>query len=196
VSPPLDLNDPIAVLLAVARALRDAGIANAAYGGLALAAYGEPRETKDVDLAVVGVPGKDGEAALRTAGLDVALAFDRVRFGGNLVTRLTLLGGGGLNMADLVAPCSERFARVVLERAVEGVLRAEPLRVVSPEDFVLLKVLSTRERDLEDAASLLRSPALRLDTAVVEDEVSRLAAEIAEHDVAGRWRRVVEMARR
>jgi hypothetical protein len=39
----LDLADPIAVLLAAADALGKAGIEVAAYGGLALAAYGAPR---------------------------------------------------------------------------------------------------------------------------------------------------------
>jgi len=50
----LDLDDPVALLLAVTRALGSAGIECATYGGLALAAYGEPRETKDADVAVVG----------------------------------------------------------------------------------------------------------------------------------------------
>lgn len=192
-NPPLDLTDPIAVLLAVVRALRGAGIPSAAYGGLALAVYGEPRETKDADLAVVGVSGAQGLSALRAASLDAALAWDRVRFGGNQVTRLTLVGAGSLNVADLVEPRSGRYARAVLDRAVEGVLRGEPVRVVTPEDFVLLKALSTRERDLEDAAALLRSAALRLDVVAIDDEVSRLGGEIPDHDIAGRWRRIREL---
>ncbi len=47
----IDLNDPVAVLLAAFQALERAGVEAAAYGGLALAVYGEPRETKDADLA-------------------------------------------------------------------------------------------------------------------------------------------------
>jgi len=196
VSQPLNLNDPIAVLLAVTRALRSAGFASAAYGGLALAVYGEPRETKDADLAVVGIGGKEGESALRAAGLDVLVALDRVRFGGNMVTRLTLLGGlAGLNMADLVEPRSPRFARGAHERAVEGVLRGEPLRVLAAEDFVLFKILSTRERDLEDAAAVLASAVLRLDVEAIEREVAMLSGEITDHDVVGRWLRLQELAR-
>src|SRR5207247_11291813 len=53
----VDLNDPIAVLLGVIRALERAGIEAAAYGGLALAMYGEPRETKDADLAGTTITG-------------------------------------------------------------------------------------------------------------------------------------------
>jgi len=96
-TPPIDLNDPIAVLLAVLRAFDRAGIEAAAYGGLALAAYGEPRETKDADVAVAAVTGAQAEAALRVAGFDVVLAFDRARFGGQYVSRLTNAWGyGGL----------------------------------------------------------------------------------------------------
>jgi len=39
----IDLNDPVAVLLAALQALERAGIEAAAYGELALAVYGEPR---------------------------------------------------------------------------------------------------------------------------------------------------------
>jgi hypothetical protein len=40
----IDLDDPIAVLLAVDRAMRAAGHSVAGYGGLALAAYGAARQ--------------------------------------------------------------------------------------------------------------------------------------------------------
>ena len=188
----IDLNDPVAVLLAAFQALERAGIEAAAYGGLALAVYGEPRETKDADLAVAGgVSAAQGEAALRAAGFDVILAFDRMRFGGQLVSRLTLIGGaaGSLNTADLVEPRSSRYAHEVLARSLTGSLRQEPLRVVSPEDFVVLKILATRERDLEDAVTVVRSLATRIDMKLIERELEALAIEISDHDLMGRWQR-------
>ena len=138
-----DLNDPIAVLLAVVQALEHAGIEGSVYGGLALAAYGEPRETKDADLAVTGIQGT--EVVERQAEFDVVEAFDRKVFGGLFVSRYTLLGGeaGALNTADLVEPRSIRYARQVLARSIGGSLRQRPVRVVSPEDFVVMKVLSS-----------------------------------------------------
>src|SRR5215813_2531653 len=107
----VDLGDPVAVLLAAVEAFRAARIDCAVYGGLALAAYGEPRETKDADVAVVGVSGAEAEAALRAGGLDAKLAFERVEFGGNIISRVTLLGDAvtpGLNMVDMVEPRSSR----------------------------------------------------------------------------------------
>lgn len=188
----LDPNDPIAVLLAIDRALRAGGIRAALYGGLALAAYGEPRETKDADLAVVGIVPSACMAALRAAGLDVHLAFEGVVFGGLRITRVTVFGSEpGTNTADLVEPRSEGYARRALERSVSGTLRGDTVEVLVPEDFVLFKVLSTRERDLEDAATVLDLLDARLDRALLETEAAALAAEIEDHDVRGRLSRVL-----
>ncbi len=123
---PLDLNDPIADLLRVASTLRTAGGPHAVYGGLALAAYGEPRETKDADLAVAGPDERVGEKALAGSGISVVRAFSAVAFGGHLIiTCFTLLGAagtGGLNTVDLVAPRSTRYAQAAQDRALEGTL--------------------------------------------------------------------------
>jgi hypothetical protein len=193
----LDLGDPIAVLLRVASALRACGVENAAYGGLALAVYGEPRETKDADLAVAGADSLVSERALRALGVEVVKAFDRVRFGGNSITRFTLVesaGGAGLNTADLVEPRSTRYAHLALDRATEGTLRGEPIRILTPEDFVVFKVLSTRERDLEDGATVLRALGSRLDRARIASDLAALVAEISDHDIAARFDRMRDLA--
>lgn len=171
----LDLNDPIAVLLAAVEAFEAQGLLYAAYGGLALAAYGEPRATKDADLAVVGASASEGCDALIRAGHDAEVTFDRVPFGGNFVSRITVLASDvatSLNTVDLVEPRSERFAGAALSRALEGTLRGRTIRVLSPEDFVLFKVLSTRERDLEDAATVVRALGARLER---DDTLARLS---------------------
>ena len=190
----LDLNDPTAVALAIFRALSARRVEAALYGGLALAAYGEPRETRDADFAIMGLGGAAAVEALADIGARPVLALDRARFGGLLISRITLAEGGGrtgLNVLDLVEPRSARFARAALERAVTGALRGEAIRVLSPEDFVLFKLLSTRDRDLEDAVTVLRAPDLPLDLSFINAEAVRLAAEIPDHDVTGRLAQLV-----
>jgi hypothetical protein len=188
----IDLNDPIAVLLVTFQILERAGIETALYGGLALAVYGELRETKDADLAVAGARSAEAEAALRAAGLNVLRAFEQMRFGGQYVSRLTLFGGlgGSLNTVDLVQPRSDRYGRDVFVRAVMAELRDQQVRVVSPEDFVILKLLATRDRDVEDAASVVRSLSHDLDFDLIGKEVATLGEEIEDHDVSQRWARV------
>ena len=183
----IDLDDPVAVLLAAHRAFGTAGLQAVAYGGLVVAMYGRPRETRDADLAVSTASPEAALDALTAAGLDVVRTFTEVRFGGCTVSRLTLLGGGDLNTVDLVRPRSPRFAAAVLERALPGTLRGETIRVTTPEDYVLLKVLATRDRDLEDAASVVEKQRGRLDWPLLEREVAALASEIPDHDVSGRY---------
>lgn len=193
----LNVNDPVAVLIAALTALRDGGIDAATYGGLALAAYGEPRETKDADFAVAGVSVASALEALRRGGLDVELTFERVKFGGNLVSRFTLYGSApaGLNTIDLVEPRSPRFARLSLERALSGTIRSTQVRVLTPEDFVAYKLLSTRDRDVEDAATVLEKLASAIDRPLLEAELRLLASELPDHDLQTRWERTANLRR-
>jgi Nucleotidyltransferase of unknown function (DUF6036) len=188
----IDLADPTTVLIAASRALERAGLQSAAFGGLALAMYGQPRETSDADLAVSALELAGAEAALRGAELDVLRAFERVTFGGLLVSRLTLIGGiaGSLNVVDFVQPRSPWYAREVQGRALDTSLRNQPLRVVSPEDFIILKVLATRDRDLEDARTVVGALAAQLDFELIERELERLAGEISDYDFLSRWYKV------
>jgi hypothetical protein len=184
---PIDLDDPIALMLAAALAFEEEGIEAAAYGGLALAMYGEPRETRDADLAVASADPEAARAALERTGVQVVTTFAEVRFGGCAVSRLSLIGGGALNTVDLVRPRSGRYGAAMMARALRGTLRGRELRVVSPEDFVILKVLATRGRDLEDARSVVEKLRALLDRALVEAEIARLAEELTDHDVRGRF---------
>lgn len=93
-------------------------------------------------------------------------------------------------------PRSARYARVALDRAAEGTLRGETIRVLTPEDFVVFTVLSTRERDLEDAATVLRVLGSRLEQACIASDLGALAAEITDHDIASRFDRVRDLASR
>jgi hypothetical protein len=191
----MDLDDPTAVALAAAEALGRAGIEHALYGGLLLAAYGTARETRDADVAVAGAKAADASRALASRGLRTAVAFERTRFGGLWVSRITLLGGAdatGLNTLDLVEPRSLSYARRALSRALDSTLRGEAIRLLTPEDFVVFKLLSTREQDLLDAASVLRGLAAELERGVVEVELEALQREIPDHPSAERWRRVLE----
>jgi hypothetical protein len=90
----MDLSDPTAVALGIAEALRREGIGHALYGDLLLAAYGEARETKDADLAVVRVDAAATASTLaQHLGLHCQVAFERRAFGGLSVSRITRIEG-------------------------------------------------------------------------------------------------------
>ena len=186
----MDLNDPTTVALLAADAFEAAGYEYALYGGLLTAAYGEPRETRDADLAVMDVSAAFARQALAARDVRTLITFENVTFGGLTVSRLTLLetpSMTGLNTIDLVRPRSARYAALAVTRAVVSTLRDRPVRVLTIEDFILFKVLSTRDRDLEDARAALRRSGAVLDTKVLEGEIAGLATELSDVDVRGRW---------
>ncbi|HUP61806.1 MAG TPA: nucleotidyltransferase [Thermoanaerobaculia bacterium] len=183
----IDLDDPIALMLIAAAALERSRAECAAYGGLALGMYGEPRETRDADFAVTGVDIERARLAIADLGVDVVIAFSNVRFGGCDVSRLSLVGGGKINTVGLVTPRSSRYAGNVFRRAVTGSLRGHEIRATSPEDFVILKVLATRDRDLQDARSVIETQRSRLDEALIHMEIKQLIAEIPDHDIHRRF---------
>lgn len=187
----MDLTDPTAIALAIAEALRLEGVDHALYGGLLLAAYGEARETKDADLAVARAEGA-AVAGLLEQRLEIRCraAFERRAFGGLLVSRITLIEADELNTLDLVEPKDPRYAARALGRAATSTLRGREIRVLTPEDFVIFKLLSTRELDRRDAASVVRSLGAELDVESVDREVEALAAAVPDHPVREHWARL------
>ncbi|HET6362837.1 MAG TPA: hypothetical protein VFH11_12395 [Gemmatimonadota bacterium] len=191
----VDLSDPTSAALVAVEAAERISAEYALYGGLLLAAYGEPRETRDVDLAVAALGADPMRNSLVELGYSVAPNFEGIIFGGLVVDRITLLGSAddtGLNTIDLVRPRSPRLAREALERAPEGPLRGRQVRVLSPEDFVLYKILSTRDRDLSDAVSVLQKLGGNLDLDWIEGETDLLATELPDLGVRERFERLMD----
>jgi hypothetical protein len=187
----MNLDDPIATALLVARVLERAEVPHGLYGGLAVAAYGVARETKDADVAVVSADVGRLAELLNADGVRAVPTFDRVRFGGLIVGRATLLGGGvdtGLNTVDVVEPASARYAALAVGRVLRAPLRGSEISLLAPEDVVIFKILSTREKDLDDASAILRHLGEDLDLLTIDAEVGRLASEVSQHDVEHRWR--------
>jgi hypothetical protein len=188
----MNLDDPVATALRVASLLERDEVAYGLYGGLAVAAWGVARETKDADLAVVSCDARSLAELLVADGIEATTAFQRVQFGGLFVSRVTLFGGedaSGLNTVDLVEPASVRYASLAVRRAVRAPLRDTEISLLTPEDVVIFKVLSTREKDLEDAAGIMRRLSGEINTADIERELALLASEIPSHDILARWNR-------
>jgi hypothetical protein len=188
----VNLNDPVATALFAAEALERAGCRYALMGGLLMAAYGEPRETRDSDFAVVDLSVARAHEVLSAAGLHclVATRDPGATAGGLSIGRLTLLGGDehlGLNVLDIVRTRSARYGDAAMSRSIRVPLRDRAIQALSPEDFVIFKALSTRDRDVEDAESVVRRSAELLDVPLIEREVAMLSVEVPDWDVRGRW---------
>jgi hypothetical protein len=116
--------------------------------------------------------------------------FEDVRYGGLSVTQTSAWDPqrpGVVARVDWVRPLAPRYAAASLRRALTGRLAGRTLRVLSPEDFVLFKILSTREIDLVDAAGVLKRNAERMDLSLIDSNARSLARAVRHHDVRGRW---------
>ena len=136
-----------AVRLALAAA-RTAGAQVALTGGTALEAWGLARATHDVDLVFLLPPGRFGrfQHALRAQGAQV------LELRGDARTAWLRVAVRGVQIDWLRAwdPPSQRALRRAVVRQVLG-LR---LKVLRPEDLILLKLRVGRPRDLDDAVRL------------------------------------------
>lgn len=134
-------------------AFERAGVAHALIGGLAVAAWGAPRATEDIDLLADATRSSELDAALRHAGFE-----PEWRRGGPddpvpMLLRLRdAAGGPGVDVA-----CVTRgWEREILERAVRVRIPGGPdVPVVAVEDLIVLKLLAGGPGDLADVADLL-----------------------------------------
>lgn len=175
-------------LSSVVSALERAGFEPVLVGALAAWAWAHPRTTGDLDLVVLAEPAQESrvEAALRDLDWPVH-GPERTEFGRRYRVEAPLLP-----VEVFVAPPLE-LQRRELERAVRLEFGGRTHRVLSPEDFLLRKLVNMRLRsdphDRGDALATLVKNWDRFDF----DYVRR---HCGPHRVCGRFEAFVEEAGR
>jgi len=158
--------DATAVARRLADALERQGVPYAIGGAIAYGYYGAARGTKDVDLNLFVSPDDARPAleALIAEGvvIDAEEAVRRGRERGDAV------GYFGLMRIDLFFNSIELHEQAA-RRIRTVTLMGRPLRVLSPEDTVILKVFFNRGKDWVDIERLLARQGSALD----RDEVRR-----------------------
>lgn len=123
-------------------------------GGQAVLLYGEPRLTKDIDVAL-------GLDVSHLAGLQAVAADLRLKL---------LVDAETFTRQTMVLPCEDPdsgirvdfifsnspYEAVALKRAKSVAIGDAQVRFAALEDLVIHKVVAGRPRDLEDVARLLR----------------------------------------
>ncbi len=179
-------------LSALASVLDGAGIEWYVFGAQAVAIWGAPRATQDVDVTVA-VPKQDLPALverLAESGLthrfpesaDELLASAAV---------LPLSHPSGMEVDLVVAGAGlERLALDHAERVeVEGVR----VPVAHPTHLVVMKVLAGRGKDIDDVRALLASE--RVDEAEVRDLLGQLEEALGQSDLLDAFEKVCTCAR-
>lgn len=139
----------LASLLAI---FHERHIPHALIGGLAVATWGAPRATEDIDLLADLEPSPELDAAFRAAGFEAEWRRGDPDDPVPLLLRLRSATGPEVDVI-----CATRdWEREMLDRAIRVRIPEGPeTPIIAIEDLVVLKLLAGGPRDLADVADLL-----------------------------------------
>jgi hypothetical protein len=138
-------------LMSVAAALDQARVDYALVGGLAVAVWGAPRATKDIDLLVLPEALEAAMAAVARCGFTLTATPLRFRDGMDL-QRVTKIEGGGRMTVDFMLVNGSLQSIWQSRQKVET---AEgPLWVVSRAALIEMKAQAARPQDIADIERL------------------------------------------
>jgi predicted nucleotidyltransferase len=154
-------------------------------GGIANSIWGEPRATVDVDVSVAvdeaDIPRMVQQLAAR---FEVAVS-DAVAF----VERTRVLPvdtADGVRVDLMFALMTFEIDAIRRARRVD--IAGRQVNVVTPEDLVLMKILSERPRDVADAEAIVRRRHQELDRAYLEPRIKEFADALEKPEILERWR--------
>lgn len=138
-------------LMGVAAALEESAVAYALVGGLAVAVWGAPRATKDIDLLVL--PGDLAAAMAAVAGRGFTLAAAPLRFRDGMdLQRVSKVEAGAHMTVDFIL-VNEPLVPIWETR--QQVDTADgPLWVISRDALVAMKAQAARPQDIADIERL------------------------------------------
>jgi uncharacterized nucleotidyltransferase DUF6036 len=153
-------------------------------GGFAVTVWGEPRFTRDLDVTISVPPDQLESIVQRLTAQFTCLVSDPGKFVRE--TRVLPI------MVDSV-PVDVIFAGLPYEE--EAIGRARPIhlkkgdvRICSPEDLILHKVVSDRPRDHADVEGIFRYRHGEIDYAYLDPRVEELADAVSDHTMLDWYR--------
>ncbi|HEX7832002.1 MAG TPA: nucleotidyl transferase AbiEii/AbiGii toxin family protein [Thermoanaerobaculia bacterium] len=171
-------------LAGVAAALAASEIKCMVIGGMANIAWGSSRATRDVDFTVMASQ-HDASHIIEALGAQIAKLppdlDDYLRDG-----VLPFIHASGVHV-DLILS-RHPYAELAIARAVTFDVEGTPVRFCTPEDLVLHKIISERDRDRSDVADLLRRRRDSLDREYLDPRVHELAVILERPELEERYR--------
>jgi Nucleotidyltransferase of unknown function (DUF6036) len=169
----------------IADALEAMAVEYMIVGGIANAIWGEPRATIDVDVTVAVANPRMATTISALVKAFTAAVPDPDAF----VRRTRVLPvdtSDGIRIDIIFALLS--FELEAVHRAASVVVGGRTVRVVTPEDLLLMKIISERPRDLGDAEALTRRLVDTLDRVYLEPRIREFAASLERPEILEYWR--------
>jgi hypothetical protein len=180
------------VIVSLARALDRAAVAFMLIGGHANAVWGSPRATLDVDVTVWATEHDAARLVTTLAPDFTSLTAEPESFVRE--TRVLPLRSRDGVRVDMI------FGLLPFEQ--EAIARARPILiggvlvpVISPEDLIVMKIISQRPRDAGDVQGIITARLAELDLDYLEPRLRALAEALESPDIMERWERWTTAAR-
>lgn len=173
-------------LLTTARVLEASAIPYMVIGGVANLFWGVPRTTLDVDIAVWVEEADIPRLIQRLPDVLRLLPDDPVEFiRETRVLPMETKEGFRVDLIFGTLPFEESAIRRARLMSVAG----ERVRICTPEDLIVLKIVSDRARDREDVAGIIRTQGAGLDRRYLDPLIEGLAADMGRPDLLDFYRR-------
>ncbi len=146
----------LSALESIIKLLEDLKINYALMGGLVLSVWGRERATKDIDIIITAAEEGIENLMRFLRNLPFKIRSPLKRLGDSLLIFVTYedrLTGFPVNVDLFIA--QTEFQKESLRRAKAIEVLDRKLRVITPEDLILYKLLSPRPIDIVDAQVLL-----------------------------------------
>ena len=163
--------DPIDVARYLGAALEERGQPYALGGAIALAYWGAPRGTLDVDLTLFLSAERPGECIrlLQEIGCSASAAEATRMIGEHGFCRCEYAGF----RIDVFLPIAP-FYETARRRRKRVDLEGQPVMVWDAESLVVFKMMFFREKDLVDVRQIVRTQAGTFDRSWVEEQLSEI----------------------
>ena len=167
-------------LAGVAGFLDAEGIPYMVIGGIANLVWGTPRATVDIDVTVwVDNPGIDTLVNKLSARFRILIKNASAFVRHTRVLPLETPEGIGIELIFGQLP----YEREAIDRARTQVFHGVPVRICSPEDLIIHKIISERPRDREDVKGIIQAMGNELDRQFLDRIIQGLAMDLERPDI-------------
>lgn len=168
--------------------LQQNGIASIVIGGVAVAAWGEPRVTRDVDLKIQ-LKRQDIDHLLALLSINYVMLVSDPREALRKQALLFIKDKLGTRIDLLLADTHYDDAAIQRGREFE-IEPGTTFRVCSAEDLIIYKLISTRLRDHEDASSVIRRQGEALDDRYVIGWLEKFEKALDDSTLVSEYKRL------
>ncbi|MEJ5309401.1 MAG: hypothetical protein WHX52_06485 [Anaerolineae bacterium] len=168
--------------------LNDAGILSIVIGGVAVAVWGEPRLTRDADVKVL-LERDDADRLLSVLASDYTSLLPDPHQALRRQAMVFVQDPWGTRLDILLADTPYDVLAIQRGRDIE-VQPGVTIRVCSPEDLVIYKLISTRLRDHEDAQGVIHRQGTNLDDKYVLNWLRQFELSLDDSTLVAEYKRL------